>query len=82
MTGKLDDDAQAMAFASWLLTSAMVRQLAEKGTLRRSDAGQIVAGSLLFLERQEEITEPAIHQARGILSGLATEIGIALRSPS
>ncbi len=74
--------AKAAALAAFGLSVNTLRFLVQKGILDQDDLDAVVSGILASLERLPEVSEPTIHAARELLSGVAQDLGVSLKKPN
>ncbi len=72
------EDALAAALAAFSLSVNTLRFLRQEGALDENGVSEIVGGVLSALERNERISEPVVHSARELLSGVAADLGVPI----
>ncbi len=76
------EDALAAALAAFALSVNTLRFLNKAGVLDQEGVSAIVTGVLSALERNERISEPVVHSARILLSGVAADLGVPMSAPN
>ena len=76
------EDALAAALAAFALSVNTLRFLNKARVLDQEGVNAIVTGVLSALERNERISEPVVHSARELLSGVAADLGVPMSAPS
>ncbi len=75
------EDAYAVALTAFSLSVNTLRFLRQEGALDQNGVSEIVGGVLSALERNERISEPVVHSARELLSGVAADLGVPMPTP-
>ena len=75
------EDALAAALAAFALSVNMLRFLNKARVLDQEGVNAIVTGVLSALETNERISEPVVHSARELLSGVAVGLGVPMSTP-
>ncbi len=75
------EETHAVALAAFSLSVNTLRFLRQEGTLDQNGVSEIVGGVLSALERNERISEPVVHSARELLSGVAADLGVPISAP-
>ena len=75
------EEVHAVALAAFALSVNTLRFLNKAGVLDQEGVSAIVTGVLSALERSEQISEPVVHSARELLSGVAADLGVPMPAP-
>ncbi len=75
------EETQAVALAAFSLSVNTLRFLQQQGVLDQGGVNAVVGGVLSALERSEQISEPVVHSARALLSGVAADLGVSVSAP-
>ncbi len=75
------EEAHAAALAAFALSVNTLRFLNRARVLDQEGVSAIVTGVLSALERSEQISEPVVHSARELLSGVAADLGVPMSAP-
>ncbi len=75
------EEANAATLAAFALSVNTLRFLNKAGVLDQEGVSAIVTGVLSALERSEQISEPVVHSARELLSGVAADLGVPMSAP-
>ncbi len=75
------EEASAAALAAFALSVNTLRFLNKARVLDQEGVSAIVTGVLSALERSEQISEPVVHSARELLSGVAADLGVPMPAP-
>lgn len=75
-------EVQGVGLATFALTVNLLRMLRDRGAISNEDAQDLLSTSLQVLERDDHISEQAVHNARALLQGVAKQFGVAPSKPN
>ncbi len=80
-TAPIPEETHAAALVAFALSVNTLRFLNKTRALDQEGVSAIVTGVLSALERSEQISEPVVHSARELLSGVAADLGVPMSTP-